>query len=94
MVTAPLVTLEQVRGRLRIDGVADQSDVELLMMEGSDIVCGYLKLENVPWTADNVPPRVRTAVLLVIQALYDGEKDPISQAVIDILHRDRDPALA
>lgn len=94
MVAAPLVTIEQVRGRLRIDGVADQADVELMMMEGTDIVCGYLKLEVVPWTADNVPPRVRTAILLVIQGIYDGAEDPLSQAVIDILHRDRDPALA
>jgi hypothetical protein len=94
MVTQPLVTLEQVKARLRIDAIDDQADVEDMMLEGTDIVLGYLKLKTVPWSVDTVPARIRTAILLVIRALYDGEENPLSQAVLDVLHRDRDPALA
>lgn len=94
MVTEPLVTLDEVRGRLRVDGVADQTDIESMMLEATDIIIGYLKMQTVTWTPATVPPRIRTAILLAIQALYDGEPTPLNQAVIDVLHRDRDPALA
>lgn len=91
---AALVTLDQIRGRLRIDAVDDQADVESMAAEATDIVIGYLKLTEVEWTVETVPDRVRTAILLVVRALYDGEPQPISSAVQSILWRDRDPALA
>jgi len=100
MATTPLVTLEMVRDRLRIDAVDDQADVERMMREGTRIVLGYLKPQpdgsplDRGWTIDTVPEHVQTSILLVIRAIYDGEDNPLSQAVIDILHRDRDPALA
>lgn len=100
MVTTPLVTLDQVKDRLRIDGVADEADVTRMMAEGTRIVLGYLKPQpdgtalDRGWTIDTVPEHVQTAILLVIRAIYDGEPNPLSQAVLDILHRDRDPALA
>lgn len=100
MATTPLVTLEMVRGRLRIDAVDDQADVERMMREGTRIVLGYLKPQPADgpldrgWTLDTVPEHVQTAILVVIRALYDGEPQPISSAVQSILWRDRDPALA
>lgn len=93
MVT-PLVTLANVRDRLRIDATDDEVDVTRIISEASDIVVGYLKIPAPVWTVDTVPERIRTAVLLVCKAIYDGEEDVITQAVIDVLHRDRDPALA
>lgn len=89
-----LVTLDQIRGRLRIDAIDDQADVESMAAEATDIVIGYLKIAELEWTVDTVPDRVRTAILLVVQALYDGAPQPISSAVQSILWRDRDPALA
>jgi hypothetical protein len=100
MVTTPLVSLEQARDRLRIDGVTDQADLTRMLSEGTRIVLGYLKPQPIGspldrgWTIETVPEHIQTAILLVIRAIYDGEPDPLSQAVIDILHRDRDPALA
>lgn len=89
-----LVTLDQIKARLRIDAIDDQADVESMAEEATDIVIGYLKIEDPTWTVDTVPDRVRTAILLVVRALYDGEPQPISSAVQSILWRDRDPALA
>lgn len=100
MATTPLVTLQMVRDRLRIDASDDQEDVERMMREGTRIVLGYLKPQpdGTPldrgWTIDTVPEHIQTAILLVIRAIYDDEDNPLSQAVIDVLHRDRDPALA
>ena len=90
----PLVTLDNVRDRLRIDATDDETDVTRIMAEATDIVVGYLKIQLLTWTVETVPERVRTAILLVCKAIYDGEDAVISQAVIDVLHRDRDPALA
>lgn len=100
MVTTPLVSVDQVRDRLRIDGDYDEDDVTRMTAEGTRIVLGYLKPQPMGsaldrgWTIDTVPEHVQTAILLVIRAIYDGEPNPLSQAVLDILHRDRDPALA
>jgi hypothetical protein len=50
-----------------------------------------------PWTPANVPTLVKAAILVVLTALYDGrtpEDALLSQAVTDILWRNRDPALA
>lgn len=100
MATTSLVTLQMVRDRLRIDASDDQEDVERMMREGTRIVLGYLKPQPMGtaldrgWTIDTVPEHVQTAILLVIRAIYDGEDNPLSQAVLDVLHRDRDPALA
>jgi len=100
MATTPLVTLEMVRARLRIDATDDQEDVERLMAEGTRIILGYLKPQPAGtaldrgWTISTVPEHIQTAILLVIRALYDGEDNVLSQSVLDVLHRDRDPALA
>lgn len=90
----PLVDLPTVRDRLRIDATDDQVDVERIIAEATDIVIGYLKIETPVWSIATVPERIRTAILLVCRAIYDGEDAVISQAVKDVLHRDRDPALA
>ena len=63
-------------------------------MSKPDIIVGYLKITELTWTVDTVPPRVRTAILLTIQAIYDTTDDPITDAVKSLLWRDRDPALA
>ena len=50
-----------------------------------------------PWTETTVPTLVKAAILIVLTALYDGrspEDELLSPAVMAILHRFRDPALA
>lgn len=97
-----LVTVEDIKRRLRIDG--DASDVDLLAMaaQASDIVLGYLKREpggsSPPdaeeWDDVTVPPRIKAATLLVVRNLHDEVDEPLSQPVKNLLHRDRDPAMA
>jgi len=93
-----LVTLEQAKTQLRITD--NESDAELadMVTAASTIIVSYLKTpEAAAYTIDTVPPHVKTAVLLVLSALYmdrEGVDDPIGCAVASILRRDRDPALA
>ena len=96
-----LITLAQAKAQLQmVDGENDRdSQIILKMEEASDIVVGYLKNPNHGWTDRTVPPRVRSAILLVLSHLWahrgdDGGADPISDGVVSLLMRDRDPALA
>lgn len=91
---AALVTADQIADRLRFDVAYETADLDAIAEEATDIVIGYLKKPDHGWTDITVPARVRTAILLVAKALYDEEERIISDAVINILHRDRDPALA
>ena len=96
-----LITLAQAKAQLQmLEGENDRDSQILLTMEAaSDIVVGYLKNPDHGWTNVTVPPRVRAAILLVLTNLWahrgdDGSHDPISGAVVSLLMRDRDPALA
>ncbi|WP_367650161.1 head-tail connector protein [Burkholderia contaminans] len=93
-----LITLAQAKAQLRITDTDSDGELASLVSAASDIVVGYLKtVEAAAYTADTVPPRVRTAVLLVLASLYEdreGANDPIGPAVQSLLMRDRDPALA
>lgn len=93
-----LVTLDQAKAQLRIDDTASDTELALMITAASDIVVDYLKSDDAAaYTADTVPPRVQTAVLLVLASLYEdreGANDPIGPAVQSILNRTRDPALA
>ncbi|WP_226576662.1 head-tail connector protein [Acuticoccus sediminis] len=89
-----LVTSEQVADRARIDPAHTSADLEYIADEATDIVIGYLKKPDHGWTIETVPPRIRTAIIMVAKALYDDEETVLSDAVKSLLHRDRDPALA
>lgn len=99
---AVLITLAQAKQQLVIETETTERDSELLlkMEEASDIVMDYLKSRaDQAWTSNSVPPRIRSAVLLVLTNLWahrgdDGSSDPISSAVASLLMRDRDPAVA
>lgn len=90
-----LVTLTQVKEALVIE--TDELDSQLLLRceEASGIIVDYLKNPNHGWTDRTVPAVVRAAILMATRVLYDDPTaNPISQGVIDILARSRDPALA
>lgn len=95
-----IISLDQAKAQLRLND--DYSDTELTTMvaAASDIVASYLKWPDPP-PYDGVttpyPARIQTATLLVLSSLYEdreGANDPIGPAVVSILARDRDPALA
>lgn len=100
----PLVSLNRACAHLRVPPGEDDAAINDLIDAASDIVMDYLK-KPVPeqWnietdsTPSTVPGPVRAAVLLVLGHLYadrEGGADPISPAVVSLLMRHRDPAVA
>lgn len=94
---AALVTLDEVKARLRIDFDDDDTDAQAMAEQATDIVIGYIKKPDHSWTTENAPARIKAAILLVIGRLYDdrdGQEEVLTDAVKRLVHRDRDPALA
>jgi len=94
-----LVTIGDVRDRLRIDAPDDDFDVQAMTEQATDIVVDYLKKPDHSWTSETVPPRIKAAILLVVGRLYmdrEGQLEGgiLSDTVKALVHRDRDPAIA
>lgn len=90
-----LVKIEVLRDRLRVDDDEPASvDLGRIGDEASAIVVDYLKKPDHRWTDETVPLPVRTAILMVAQAMDAGEPDPLSRGVKDLLRRFRHPAYA
>lgn len=99
-----LVTVEQAKSDRRIDGSDSDELVALKLSDAQGIVLDYLKSRaDETWTETTVPGPVRSSILLVFGTLWefregsgkDAElQDPISPAVVSLLRRLRDPALA
>lgn len=95
-----MLDLLKAKHQLRI--VGDDNDEIILrrMREAQAIVLDYLKLDSDVYSYANSPvvemPTVtEAAVLMVLDNLYyRPEQEPISSAVINILVRSRDPAIA
>lgn len=97
--TSRLVTLPLAKKHLRVDHTDEDEYIGLLVDQASGIVRDYLKVEVGEWGEEATPQPVQAAVLLVIGNLYahrgdDPGTNPLSQAVKDLVHRFRDPALA
>jgi hypothetical protein len=107
---ALLVSAEAFGARVNLDldpnGQDDRlPNIELALAQAEDAVLDYLKVLPDPmWTADDVPPRVSAAIMLIAQSLLDdsksaemlsglGTSDPKNPAVA-LLIRLRDPAFA
>lgn len=91
---AALVTIEDAKARLQIDFDDKDADLESMVEEATDIVVGYIKQPDHEWTPETVPYRIKSAILLGVKSLFDGDGEVLTDAVKSILHRDRDPALA
>lgn len=96
-----LVDLETAKAHLRMDSDAEDADIQFKLEQASAIVVDYLKLPEGKWqvgesSASVAPWPVQAAVMLVLGALFKDREggDPLSQAVKDLIHRYRDPALA
>jgi hypothetical protein len=92
-----LVSLAEAKAQLSI--LANDEDATILLDAemATDIVMGYIKkdLDELGWTSENVPFRIKAAVILVLRALFfSDEGEPLSAAARALLHRDRDPAVA
>lgn len=99
-----LVTFERAKRHLNVDHDNDDTLIQSLIIQGSAIVLDYCKKPDDTWdvlgSPSGVPAVVEAATLLVIGALYENREgnadgpQPLSQAVKDLLHRQRDPAYA
>lgn len=79
-------------------------DLLLKMDAASDIVMTYLKRVETGWDEQTTPKDVKAAVLMVLESLYDDSAEgkvlaglaggTLNNAVVAILYRYRDPALA
>ena len=98
------VTLEEAKKQCNVDHDDDDTLLQRLVLDGTAIVADYLKISedlyDVLGSPSGVPYVIRAATLLVIGALYENREgnadgpQPLSQAVKDLLHRYRDPAIA
>lgn len=96
-----LVSLTDAKAHLRVDFTDDDDLISLKIADASDIVIDFLKKQpDPPWDETTVPGHVRAAVLLVLGNLYGqrgdntAEANPLTEPVISLLWRSRDPALA
>ncbi|MCC4295849.1 head-tail connector protein [Brevundimonas aurantiaca] len=98
-----LVTLDRAKAHLHIEGEDQDDELTLKVSDASETVIDYLKRPDHGWTDETAPGQVQAAVLLVLGALWSQREgvgqnaedlDPISPAVVSLLRRMRDPAIA
>lgn len=91
-----LVTLDEAKFHLRIDDTFSDVDLAEKITQASDIVVDYVGTTaadgSTPanWTQTTVPPRAKTAVLLVLGTLFasrEGFDDPLSVGAVCLLTR-------
>lgn len=105
-----LITLKQLKKHVSQDTNFDDKMLEEKRFHASAIIIDYLKIDTSDTSFDwvdelgeptrNIPGVVTAATLLVAGSLYenrDGSANgpqALSQTVVDLLMRSRDPALA
>ena len=92
--TESLVAIDVAKRALRVEGSDLDEDLLWRLEQATEIVIDYIKQPEHEWTPETVPGPVSAAIILVTRSLFDGEDEPISDAVRALLHRFRDPALA
>ena len=79
------------------------ANVELKIKQAEDAIIDYLKKPNHGWTEATVPGNVSAAIILAAGSLLDDSKaellnglstGELSNPLVGLLHRLRDPALA
>lgn len=101
-----LVSLAAAKTHLRVLSTDHDYDIELKIGMASDIVLDYIKNRTVPteWIIGtspityDIPALIQAAVLLVVGELYFSREasvaNVLSPAVMSLLERYRDPAIA
>ncbi len=100
------ITLDQAKAHSYIDGKHHDADVELKICLASDIIADYLKLSEIPedWILASspieyaIPPKIKAVTLLAFGELWENREssnaDVLSDRLVKMLERMRDPALA
>lgn len=87
--------LSVVKSQVRLEGEQDDARLQWCIDHAEIIIIDYLKVAADAF--DSVLPfHVEAAMVLVVEQLFDGDPkdDPITPAVVSLLARTRDPALA
>jgi hypothetical protein len=103
-ITEALVTTDQARQRLRLDGDYAEADIELAVCGASEAVMQYLKrgANYDPDEDDPVPPQVQNAVILLagmfirdpdgVESASNWEAGYLPRPIVSLLYPLRDPA--
>lgn len=94
---AELISIDDAKARLRIDGDDDDAVVQDILAEATAIVVKHIKKPDHGWTAATVPDDIKSAILLVaarICADREGNEDWLNEGARRILNGHRDPSLA
>jgi hypothetical protein len=104
-ITEALVTVDQARQRLRLDGDYPEADIELAICGASEAVMQYLK-RSTNYTGsdgdDPAPPQVQNAVILLagmfirdpdgVESASNWEAGYLPRPIVSLLYPLRDPA--
>lgn len=97
---AAIISLDEAKRHLRVDDSDNDEDILAKTEQAIAIIYGYLKkpIPNVDGSPpDEVDGSAKASILLALTGLYDG-RDPateiITPAIVALLMRLRDPALA
>jgi len=96
----PMIPIDVAKDQLRVMGSDSDKRVYRFIESAESIVLDYLKVTPTYYYTGSpttlvLPKHVEAAILLVIENLWDRpSEDPISKAVVSLLMRSRDPALA
>jgi len=95
-----IVSLDDAKIHIRRYDEDDDARLSQKLEHASAIITDYLKVAPGTWDIDGEDPReapyqVKAACLIVFGNLAaDESADPITTAVVNLLNRSRDPALA
>lgn len=96
---AKLIAASDLKQHIVVDYNDDDTYLEDLSEEATSIVLNYLKKPDDYWTVATLPSHVKTALRLVAARVHDDRTGELEGGVLnknvrDLLHRERDPALA
>lgn len=96
-----LVTLDAVKRRLRIFHDDDDSDLEDMIAQATDVILNYISRPDLDWTTEPAPPLIQAAILFQVGLLWAnrGDQEPdygaadgyLDRRITSILFRYRRP---
>lgn len=82
-----VLTLDEIKAHLRLDGNEEDAQLTLLSEAAEDYAAQYLGRPGIPWNDEDgvtvpVPASVRAAMLLIIGDLYENREDQVVGTIV------------